>query len=296
MKPLRVALVVKGSAATYKRSVRNMGYWSYAVPEFTWDHFYLGDPFVESRSRFNDYDLIFIEDGGNYGEFTGDGPPVAYLVIDSTLSDAHYHARLAQAAKSDLILVDHDRLNRFNSSGKPVRRLAYCVNDQVFKPFEKTQDISFHCSSGGSKGHPGADERTQLRQYLHDLAQEHRWTYRSGVLGLLDYAESMGRSRVVVNWPRTPTNRPHRVFDAMASGACVVSGLLPNIAEDKRIASKHLVEFEEFSQLRKLLHELLELGWWEPIARSGRELVMGNHTWSVRAKELRTMLSKELGI
>jgi glycosyltransferase involved in cell wall biosynthesis len=296
MNPLNVALVVKGSASNYDRNGRNMGWWSYPVPEFTWHHFYLGDPFRENRSRFRDYDLIFIEDGGNYGKFTGEGPPVAYHIIDSTLSQDHYRVRHEQAKRSDLVLVDHDRLERFVVPGKPVRRFGYCVNDRVFKPLEKSLDFTFYCGTGARKGMPGGVERTELRQYLDGAAKDGGYSFRSGVHPLPLYAENMGKSRVIVNWPRTAINRPHRVFDAMACGACLVTGILPVVSGDCIMPGLHYLDFEDKKELPMIFETVLKNEKWQEIAQKGYELVMLKHTWATRAKELRKMLNEEFGL
>lgn len=298
MKSLRVALFVKGTPSGFQREMRNMGYWSYEVPEFTWEHFNLAGGRCEARNRFRDYDLIFLEDlGGNAGTLTGSGgPPVVYLSVDSTLSERHYTDRRNKASMADLILVDHDKPSRFHLDGKRALRLAYCINDHVFKPLEKTLDISFHCGAGASQGQPGGAERVDLRQYLHTLHEIYGYSYRSGSMGLLEYAESMGHSRVIVNWPRTPINRSHRVLDAMACGACLVTGMLPDVPEDKIARDVHYVAFESKEELPYMLESLFSENRWQEVANNGYKLVMENHTWAIRARELREMLSKELGL
>lgn len=289
MKPLHVALVVKSSPSTRERENRNMGYWSYPVPEFTWDHFSFEGG--ADASKLKDYDLIFQEDGGPF-EYINRSTPLVYLSIDSTLSDDHYQVRLRRAKCADLVLVDHDQIERFPRS----RRLAYCVNDHVFQPLEKSIDVSFHCGAGASKGTPGGQERVDLRILLDKICQEGGWSYRSGALPLSEYAESMGRSRIIVNWPRTPINRPHRVFDAMASGACLLTGLLPNVDGDYRIPTEHYTEFSHTNILPDLIRHLLKYDLWKGVARDGYEMVMKHHTWATRAKELRELLAKELGL
>src|SRR5262245_34298610 len=105
-----------------------MGAFSYPVPEFEWKHFSLGKGFDCDTRQFKEqgFDLIFHEDGGNYGNYTHRAIPIVYHAIDSTLSeDNHYSPRFIQAQKSDLILVDHDRLERFNIGGVPTMRWAY---------------------------------------------------------------------------------------------------------------------------------------------------------------------------
>lgn len=289
MNPLKVALIVKPSTSILREG-RNMGWWSYDVPEFVWTHFQPVDDVVDGR-KFDGYDLIFQEDSGPL-EYRNRRVPLVYHAIDSTLSDGHYQIRRRRARQADLTLVDHDELRRFPGS----RRWAYCVNDRVFQPLSpRTVDVSMHCGHGASKGAPGGVERDELRHYLAELAVRMGFTYRSKALPLGEYAESMGRSKVIVNLPRTMANRPHRVFDAMACGACLVTGRLPAVDGDYREAGVHYIEFDEAGELPALLERLLA-GGWEPIAEAGYRLVMERHTWAVRAKELREMLAKELGL
>ncbi len=294
MRPLRVALVVKPSPSTREREGRNMGWWSYTVPEFTWDHF-VYEGFQADANGMVGYDLIFQEDGGPLG-FANRKPPLVYLAVDSTLSDAHYQTRLERARQADLILVDHDRLERFAGIGKPIRRWAYCVNDQLFRPLEKSLDVVFHCSAGARSGQPGGVERARLRSRLHDVCQQAGWSYRSGAVGIGLYAEDMGRGRVVVNWPRTMLNRPHRVFDAMASGACLLTGEIPIVDGDDVVENVHYAVFRSNKELDDWLSRLLQDETWRQFARNGHDLVMRKHTWAVRARELRQILSEELGL
>ena len=296
MKPLRVALFVKGTPSGFEREMRNMGWWSYPVPEFTWQHFNLAGGRNEARSRFQNYDLIFLEDlSGNAGILTGNGgPPVTYLSIDSTLSEKAYQDRLDKARMADLILVDHDQPSRFRINGRRAKRLDYCINDHVFKPLEKTLDMSFHCGSGSSRGQPGGTERVELRQYLHEIHIGHGYSFRSGAMGLPEYAESMGHSKVIINWPRVPGNRSHRVLDAMACRACLVTGTIPNIPEDKLERDMHYIAFDKKEELPYLLESLFAEDRWQEIADNGYKLVMENHTWAIRARELRELLEKEL--
>ena len=299
MKPLRVALIIKPNCSQPGEG-RKMGYFSYAVPEFTWQSFSPGSGNVDLRP-FKDFDLIYHEDGGNWGEYIRDAhtPPVVYMSIDSTLSDTHYQERLKQGSMADMILVDHDKLERFKVGKKPVRRLNYCVNDHLFKPLEKTIDVNFHCASGARKGYPGGNERNELRAQLDGICKELGLSYASGVLGLPEYAEAMGHSRVVVNLPRTPINRPHRVFDAMACEAQLLTGQIPRIPEDK-LTSRELTVFDDIDQLTlsicQTIYQILKDDIVPEKAINGYDLVTNNHTWSIRAQQLRQILSEELGI
>lgn len=294
MKPLKIALIVKGTPATLERLNRNVGYWSYPVPEFTWAHFCIGDNVVP-RNKFSNFDLIFMEDVGAKGRLEGEGPPVVFLSIDGTLSPEHQKARQHQAQHADLVLVDHERLENYYPYNNKVRRLVYCVNDGVFGPLEKSLDVCFHCSAGERKGMPGGKERNEIRRMLGDHCRAKGYSYVSGGVGLVEYASHMGRARVVINWPRTPANRPHRVFDAMACASAVLTGPLPSVDGDYRQSGVHYWEFNDHGGMLTMLDELL-VGDWVQVSSLGYSLVESHHTWAIRAKELRRILEKELSL
>lgn len=298
MKPLQIALIVKNKPAAFRREDRGMGYFSYYVPEFSWDHITPGKAFkldTKDLAR-RGYDLVIHEDGGAWGEYLGRALPVIYLAIDSTLShEYHYLPRLNQARQADLILVDHDKLERFASTGKPVRRFSYCVNDKIFHPYgDKTADIAYHCNSGNAA--PSVS-RSDWRIFLHEFSQANSLIYRSGMLPLSQYAESLSRARLVVNWPRNPQNRPHRVLDTMASGSLLLTGPIPQVSEEGLTEGKDYFVFKDrldFSHLAKLLLDNAEQR--EEIARGAYRFVTTNHTWAIRAQQLRHIIKQEFGI
>ena len=291
---LRVALVVKisKSGSTLERENRNMGYWSYPVPEFTWQHF----DYTTAHKIDTSFDLIFIEDLSKGSDLRSKGLPVVYLSIDDTLSADHLRVRQEQARFADLVLVDHGDLSRFNHA----KRLNFCVNDHVFKPLEKTTDFTFHCSGGDNTGGdntPGCKERLKLRRRLGDVSAETGYSYHSGTKPLPKYAAAMGHSKVIVNWPRTPINRPHRLFDAMACGAAVLSGAVPQVSGDMIRPGYEYVSAQTQEEIPDLLRKLLdpESQNWQDVAEAGWLMVMAEHTWAVRAKQLKTMLDNEFG-
>lgn len=288
---MRVALVVKNSISTQGREGRNMGYWSYPVPEFEWTHFVFGGRQAYA-DRMNSYDLIFQEDAGPR-DFKDCKAPLVYLAIDSTLSDDHLEARLERAQQADLILVDMDDLARFEHLGIPVRRLNYCVNDRLMKDYgeERAIDVSFHCAGNG---HP---DRKRVRELLSEFCQKSGLTFESGILPLPEYAKAMARSKIVVNWPRTATNRPHRVFDAMACGACLISGPFPQrIPGDEMVVGRDYLEVEQIADLPMVIDHLLKSGEWRDFGRWGKRLIGKYHTWSIRARQLRQILKEELDL
>lgn len=286
MKPLHVALVVKNTPSTFARDDRNMGLFSYAVPEFTWEHLAPGKGFTLSTDdlKRKGFDLVLHEDGGAWGDYLGHALPIVYYSIDSTLSEEfHFRPRFEQARKADLVLVDHDDLSRFKGTGKPVHRLRYAVNDRLFYPREKTIDVCFHCGS--------SEDRGKLRTDLSVLCRAFGVSYVSGAVDLATYADHVGRSLVVVNLPRTARNRPHRVYDALACGATLLTAPLPTVSgEGLRSGDQYvpLTEDLEASLERALVHH-------ERYAEAGIAWA-ADQTWAVRAKELRGMLQCALSV
>lgn len=309
MKKLKVALLIKNKPAPKARSARNVGYWSYAVDEFKWTHFWQGKRGFSWDTR--DYqkagfDLVFHEDAGNWGvyqpemrfngEYKGRGAiPVVYFSVDSTLTDQHFRERLEQGKQADLVLLDHDRPERF-AGCRVVRQWNYCVNDRAAKDYdlEKTVDVAFHCSGGA----PGRESRAEVRNLLHEWASEWEYIYRSGVVrgSFGDYARAMNQAKIVVNQPRTPINRPHRIFDAMACRACLVTKPIPQVEGDMIVSGQHYIEAADNRDLLCRLKALLDTKSWRGIADAGHTLVMEKHTWAVRAKQLREILHEELGL
>lgn len=283
---MKVALVVKCSGSTTERDNRNMGYWSYPVPEFEWQHFQFGGKKAYA-TEMNGFDIIFQEDSGpRY--FKDAKLPIVYLDIDSTLSTDHLQARLERAAQADLILIDQDGLDKFAHLGVPVRKLNYCVNDHLMKDDDqlRTLDVSFYCG--------GNEERGKIRHMMRKYCPENNISFETGTLHPIDYAKAMARSKIVLNWPRVPTNRPHRVFDAMACGACLVTGPLPDVPGDERVQGRDYVKVETMEDIPTMVKRLLDNDEWQEIAASGKRLVAKYHTWSIRARQLKQILDEEL--
>lgn len=282
-----------------------MGYFSYAVDDlFTWEHITPGKNFTINWKNYKDhkFDLVFHEDYP-YGNIIGLDIPYIFLSIDSTLSDEHYKARLRQTSLANLVLVDHDNLNRFKVNHCNVYQFPYCVNDKIFFRYEieddRTNDIAYHCSSSA---HAGIEQRKHIRQLLHDLSQKHNWSYRSGILEIHHYAESFRTSKIVVNQSRTPINRPHRIFDAMACGAMVLTSPLPEANKDGLLYElNYETYFDDLDLELKLNGNLSQKNlndryYYSVIADNGYKMVMQNHTWAIRAKQLREIINKEFGL
>jgi hypothetical protein len=261
-----------------------VGWWSYAVPEFEVTHYPVPKGFcLERETLARHHDVVVWEDGKSTGTFVGRGHlPVFYHITDSTLSDDHYQHRRQQARYVDALLVDWDRLARFRDLGLPVARFGYCVNDNLMRDYGMGKDID----DGSYQG--GTPERRALEEWLRNFCHAHGYNFQSGVYAGQDYPLMMTRSKIVVNVNRNAQTRGHRVFDAMACRACVVTSPLPPVSGEARRADVDYLEFnpDDKQRLAELLTWLLESGTWETFAGNGYMLVRECHTWQVRAAQL----------
>jgi glycosyltransferase involved in cell wall biosynthesis len=256
------------------------------VPEFEWEFVAQGP--VDPGALAGKYDLVAYEDGSEKQAVIVGFPSICFI-IDSTLSEAHYQIRAERARHVGVVLVDHDDLERFGNSGA-VYRLTYCVNDHLFRDYgeEKTVDISFHCGSDAM--------RSELRRKLATFCAVNGYVYKSGILPHIEYAHAMARSKVVANWLRTPENRPHRVFDAMACGSALITQRIPYVLGDCVKAGRDYVAVDSHIELQSEAKRLLDSGAWADIAKAGHCIVMEQHTWSVRARQLRQIIGEGLGL
>lgn len=287
MTPIKVALIHRDSPRCMDK--RMVGWWSYPVPEFEWEHIVKGKGFRIDKSKLRNYDIIVYEDAKIYGTFIGSGPPVCYCVGDSTVDNAHYQHRLKESRQADLILVDQDKLRRFKQWGIPVRRFGYCVNDVLFHDYDlkKTVDVCLHYIS---KNRP---KRAEFREQLVALCARKGHVLKKETHEYEEYAKAFSRAKIAVDFGEYPQVRAHRGFDVMASRTCLVTSPLPSISGEKREAGRHYFEYQNAEHLETLLGNLLSSGLWRKIADAGYKLVQEHHTWAIRAQELKKTLQQE---
>ena len=271
---------------------RMVGIWSYPIPElFTVRHFPQSPlhHFRLKKSNFNKYDVIFHEDCKCWGRFSGNEVPIVFYVVDSTLSNSHKQARIKQARQADLVLVDHDNLDGFH---KRTKRLSHCVNDRLFMDYGSAKhiDVSFLCRTKGSP------MRVQATRWLKNFCEQRGYSYLVGKREGTEYARAFNRSKITVNLSRNSINRPHRIFDAMACRTCVLTSELPDVSDEERTAGVHYEEYGGFESLGDKIDYLLASGKWKDVADAGYELVQEHHTWTVRAKQLHGILTREFGL
>lgn len=291
MRPLRVALVHRNSPRCGE--ARAVGWWSYPVPEFEWHHYPVNPyrPFELDRATLaKNHDLVVWEDSKAHGKFRGHGGlPVCLHIVDSTLSEEHYQARLKQAREADALLVDWDRLKRFSCVAVPVLRFNYCVNDRIYREHGTMKEFDV-----GSYQH-GTEERHAIEALVRAHCDKRGYTFDMGNPGGIDYAVAMGRCKIVLNVNRNPATRSHRVFDVMAVRSCLLTSPLPDVSGEPRAYGQHYVEFRNTAQLTEAIDYLLGSGEWETIAGNGMLLAKQEHTWARRATQLRARLEDELG-
>ena len=268
------------------------GWWSYPVPEFTWETLSVSaEGFkVDLKDKEHSFDLIVMEDW-IWGEVLNKRLPLAYVIVDSARSMGQWQKNAEQARYADLILVDSDDLARFIlPAGRPVRRFAHAVNDQLFvPPVHKSVDVAFLCWP--------TPERRIVQQDLEAFCALRRYSFLTGTFPSLEYATRLSAARIVVHQPHVKHARSWRVFDVMSSGGCLVSPLIPFVSGDGIEAFRHYVAYPD-GNLSKL-HDAIDAFMserWETISEDGYNLVMDRHTWNVRARELRQTLSETLGL
>jgi hypothetical protein len=264
---------------------RMVGWWSYPVPEFQWMHISVGKGFNLNLAKM-DCDVVVYEDAKLHGSFTNKGAvPIAYHIVDSTLSEEHYQSRRREARWADIILVDWDYLARFEDLGVPVKRFNYCVNDKLFFDRKLPKDIDVGCFHGKSL------RRRTLNRKLAKIGERRKLKVVCGRYSYQEYAEMLHRSKIVVNINRVPVVRNHRVFDTMASRSCLLSESMHDVSGEEREAGIHYETFND--DLEDRIMALLA-GRWKTIADAGYDLVREQHTWATRAKELREILCSSI--
>ena len=280
MKPLNVVLIHRDNDA-YRYLC---GWWSYPVPEFTWNVLKVQPSGFVATPNIQGVDLIMLEDW-IFGKIYKGGRPMVYWIIDSARSDEQLAKNVQQARQADLVLIDSDRTEKFYQLTQPVRRMAYAVNEQVYHPHAKHYDVAFLCWP--------TPERRKMHDMVHEICERRGWSLLSGTYDNRSYADALGLSRVVVHKSHVEQARSWRVFDVMATKSCLLTNPIPLIDGDGIRPNEHYAEYYDAEDLEYKLEALVS-GGWEPMAETGYQHVMAHHTWATRAKELRQMIFEEL--
>lgn len=317
MSQLKIALLHRDNWYRHKRID---GQFAYPVPEMRWTHFVVDKPFLFNLNTVKHFDLVWLDEGKYKGEYLftprkgADRPlPVVCHFLYTTLNQHIYQSRVDRANNNaDLVLLDYEQIPQFEAAVNcPVDRCAYSVNEKYYYPRGKKDiDVGFYAIW---RYNP---ERIHLDAWLEDFCNRKGYVYGSNRGHILrdEYPELLSRSKVVIHLNRTPTTRPARIFDVAASGAVLLSNPMPEVSGEQWIDSEHYLSFETPTSLYKEsnvssvkefddkdcqeiisgLEYLLDGGEWGRIAQSAYEYVIKNHTWAVRAKQLRGTFEKWL--
>lgn len=285
MSQLKVAVICRQKGHAELRA--KLGWWSYPVPEFRWLLCPQSDGFAINTA---DLQLagchVIVHEDWVRGELVGHHLPCFYSVVDSNTSARRLEQYRAYAHRqADVVLLDQDDPAQWAGLDLSVHHWPYAVNETVFKPGPKTVDVACHV------------ERTPARQALVGRLAE--WGQHqpyhialSNGLSSADYAAALGRAKIVVHLSTHPPCRSHRVFDALAAGACLLTSPLPDTGDGFRPGT-HYLEWHDFAELTHLIDDLLTTGAWQMTAEQGRAFVLERHTWRIRATELNAIMRRE---
>ncbi len=310
MKPLRLALIHR--AHWYSQEPRVDGQFAYEVPGLTWRHVNVDKTFALSIA-WNDVDVVWMDDG-KYADMVitpakgNRTMPLAFYCLYPTLAGNIFKDRVNRAKQfADLVLLDHDNVQKWAQEGLVARRLAYSVNERYYRDrgLQRDIDVGFYCIWGHNPARPA------FERWLGDfcLRKGYRFHGLKGNGVGTSYPELLARTKVVVHLNRTAYTRPPRIFDAAASGAALLSNPMPSVSgeywqpfthywpfynpvDQYQEGAPRVAEFtdEECSEVIDGLVALLDGGEWEPVAQNAKSYVLACHTWEQRAKELRGIL------
>jgi hypothetical protein len=318
MKRLHVVLVHRDH---WLRWERVDGQFAYPVEEFTWEHQAVPKKFrMDLTAMAGAFDLVWWDEGKHgfarsmFCPPRGDARPVpvVYYALYPTLDEWTYGDRVERAQmNADAVAVEHDDLRRWADVGMPAFRCAYSVNEEYYRPAEKTVDVGHYCIWSHSW------ERAALDEWLEGYCRRRGWTFasnRGNEMGR-DYADALARTRVVVHMNRTPLTRPPRIFDAAACGAALLANPMPAVSGEEWEEGYHYAAFRapvcaEYKAERREMEPLTDgecedvaakLEWlmagnWEAVAGQAQQYVLTEHTWRVRAGQLRAALGEALGL
>lgn len=266
---------------------QKLGWWSYDVPDLTWDFIPVDDgDVVDKDDLAREHDLIIWEDWC-WPTWKGISCiPVYAVMVDSNTSARRRKMYQGRAKQATALLVDQDDLATFEGASIPAYRWSYGVNEQVFAPRQKEVDVAYHVVA--------TPERGALQDYLQAWLKDHPTISASfgDNLTIDQYAARLGTARIAVHKRTHPQCRSHRYFDALASGCCLLAERGQDVVEDGFIPGRHYLEWTSPTELVGQIADLLESGRWWSIAEAGRAFVLARHTWAHRAAQLVRILEE----
>lgn len=239
--------------------------------------------------KFGTFDLNILVD---YGEDALGIPldweiphPNAYWVSDAHLG---YDYRLKRAKQFDHVFcAQKDFLKRFEADGVPRSSLHYlphAFEPDVYRPLTmiKKWDWSFI-------GYANSEHRIDmLDRFIKEFPSYYLGWRRPGLAEynvLDDVNEKFNMSRIVIN-DSVKLDVNMRTFEAMGSGACLLTQRIPE-TEDLFRGREHLVFYNDLDEMVGAAKWLLaNENERKAIASRGHDEVMANHTYRHRAEEI----------
>jgi len=253
---------------------------------------YVGPPFAERPGYLPNEDVsdlaeeigcpdlfFFIEPGINFfprGLERIACPTACYLI------DVHCDLRVRElyAPFFDYIFVaQKDYVQHFKDIGhKNVYWLPLGCDPEIHgeEPTERIYDIGFVGKTMGAN-HP----RGRL---LHRISERYTTNDFNKFYPKEDITAIYSRSKIVVNIP-VNGDLNMRVFEAMASGALLITETISNGQREFFQEGVHIVEYKNETDLfGRIDYYLKNEKEREGIARAGQQLVLGEHTYKQRSK------------
>jgi len=185
----------------------------------------------------------------------------------------------------DHVSVCHPRYDEvFRSEGHPgAFLLAHAVRCEFFALPELHRELEV-----GWVGQVGGTIYRRRQEWLPKLAATFRMNDWTRSYSLQEVAEVYRRSRVVVNFGRDdfPQDANMRAFEALASGALLITSLPSELTLLGFQEGQHFVGYQEETEIVPLVKKFLQD---EPararIARMGQAKCMSEHTYDSRVEQ-----------
>lgn len=208
--------------------------------------------------------------------------PTMYFDADTY---AYTQRRMHWASLFDHVSVCHPGYDEiFRSSGHPgAFLLAHAVRRELFSPPELHREFEI-----GWVGRVGGTIYRRRQEWLPRLAACFRMNDGAKTYSLQEVADMYRRSRIVVNIGRDdfPQDANMRVFEALASGALLITALPSELTLLGFKEGQHFVGYRQEAEIIPLVRRFLQD---EPlrarIAQMGKEACMKEHTYNCRVEQ-----------
>jgi hypothetical protein len=208
--------------------------------------------------------------------------PTAIFLIDM---HANFELRKQMSLFYDYIfLAQKDYIDTFKKTGNEcVYWLPHACDPEIHVPgeMEKIYDVGF-------VGHVHSDHRRKKLEFIskHFKINDFNKPYPRDEISTI-----YGQSKIVFNCS-LKDDLNMRVFEAMASGALLITDRIPNGQSELFKDGEHLVEYtNDDDLLQKIDYYLKNEHLRLKIAKAGQKLVLAQHTYSNRCQTILNTIS-----